>query len=222
MVDAKRTHVAHNFQDLTGQRFSRLIVVSRAENSKHNYAMWNCICDCGAKVITVGTSLRKGNTKSCGCFSKDQIATLRRTHGMSQATEYRVWRGMITRCTNPNVKCYANYGKRGIVVCERWKSSFENFLADMGERPTPKHTLDRINNDGNYEPGNVRWAERKEQNRNQRSNIVITHNGITAILSEWAVITGIDYQTLHTRIWDGWSHERAITTPVRHRMRRAK
>jgi len=134
------------------------------------------------------------------------------THGMSSSPEYRAWRTMISRCKNPNASAYKNYGGRGISVCQRWVESFENFLSDMGRRPSGL-SIDRINNDGNYEPGNCRWATRTEQARNSRMAKPLTFRGETMCFSAWAERTGIHWLTLYKRIKRGWSVEKALVTP---------
>lgn len=201
------------FIDLVGKKFSRLTVISRAGN-KGKHARWNCKCDCGNEVVVHGGNIRRGHTRSCGCLHSETIKECNKTHGMCEKKEYGVWAEMIKRCTNPNYKRYKDYGGRGISVCDRWRK-FENFYADMGDRPKGT-SIDRIDNDGNYNPNNCRWATNKEQCRNQRSNVMLTFQGRTLCLSDWAVVVGIGRTTIRNRLSTlNWSVEKALTTPVR-------
>lgn len=200
--------------DMTGQRFGRLTVLHRDDARREKNAHWICRCDCGAIRSVQRGALRDGLTKSCGCHR----AATRSTHGQTRhqvyAPEYRSWRSMRQRCMNPNAASYRYYGGRGITICERWLWSYENFLADMGPRPSPKHTLDRIENDGNYEPGNCRWATAEEQSANRRVTSAVTAFGETAPLTSWARAAGININTLRNRLEDGWRAEDALTTEV--------
>lgn len=157
-----------NVKDIAGQQFGKLTVIERDSSAYQGVATWFCHCDCGGKLSVSGASLRKGNTKSCGCLSLEKTTKRFTKHGKAKSPEHNAWRHMRSRCYNPNGRNYKNWGGRGITVCERWLESFENFYADMGDRPTPKHSLDRINVNGNYEPSNCRWATTKEQRINQR------------------------------------------------------
>ena len=159
-------------KDLIGQKFGRLTVISYAGTGANRRARWNCTCDCGGEAIIEGKNLLKGLTQSCGCIKKENMAKLNSSHGMSKSATYASYRSMLSRCYNKNQDCYDKYGAIGKVVCERWRDSFDNFLADMGERERGK-TLDRINPFGNYSPENCRWATAKEQGINKRGSVAI-------------------------------------------------
>ena len=153
--------------DLLGQRFGAWTVIGFAGANGNGQTCWHCRCDCGTERDVVAQTLREGLTKSCGCQKGIAIARARTKHGRSNTKGYWRWAGMIARCTQKNHAAWKYYGGRGIRVCERWLD-FQTFLANMGEPPTPKHSIDRIHNDGNYEPGNCRWATAVEQIKNRR------------------------------------------------------
>lgn len=161
-------------KDLTGQRFGRLQAQWPAGMARLHRPHWLCLCICGTLVVIEGANIRAGHSHSCGCAgSRRTIGKRSLRHGHARrggaSREYRTWQGMIKRCTNPRSKDWENYGERGIKVCARWRFSFSDFLADMGPKPIGK-SIERINNDGDYEPGNCKWATRSEQNSNQRRN----------------------------------------------------
>lgn len=155
------------FIDMRGKQCGRLTVLSYAGRPKPNRHMWLCKCTCGQKTVANGDALRKGTSQSCGCLRDEMSGARRRTHGAANTLEYHTWVGMKDRCYNPNNRKYDRYGGRGITVCDWWLDDFENFLTDMGFRPGPGYSIDRKNNDGNYEPGNCRWATPIEQARNR-------------------------------------------------------
>lgn len=189
---------------LIGQKFGRLTVEAQGARPYH----WLCRCDCGASKEVKGGNLTSGRTGSCGCFRTERPNHV--THGATGTLTHKRWRAMRARCMNPNADGYANYGGRGIVICERW-DSFENFLADMGECPGPAFTIERSDTDGNYEPSNCRWATKTEQARNTRANRMLTHDGLTLCVSEWAERIGLPSQTILNRLRYGWSVERTLT-----------
>jgi hypothetical protein len=206
--------------DLTGQRFGRWVVVSRAESAKSNNTRWNCICDCGTEKRVRAGDLTQGKSTSCRCYANELTKVRSVKHGQSNTQVYSVWQAMISRTTNPTDKDYKRYLGRGITVCDRWRD-YSNFLADMGERP-PGLTLDRIDNDKGYYPENVRWTTHKIQSRNTSRNRLITYNGQERTLVEWAEIFKVTGDLIRGRIDRyGWTTEQALTTPVGHRRRAA-
>ena len=200
------------FIDLTGKAFGRLTVVAFAGRGK-----WHVRCECGQVGMKSGLDLRSGDSKSCGCLKREQLGDRRRTHGKCKTPEYRSWSHMIGRCENPTDKKFPIYGGRGITVCARWRESFETFLEDMGQRPSKRHSLDRINVNGDYEPDNCRWATAKEQSRNTRTNRPLTFNGETRLTVEWAELLGVEPYIINWRLANGWTVERALSTPPQNR-----
>lgn len=188
---------------MIGLRFNRLLVVASAGKNKHGKLQWECVCDCGNKTITLGVYLRNGDTKSCGCLAATFIGEKRFKHGKSRKnnTEYEIWKGMNARCYNPNHIGFKNYGGRGIIVCDEWRTNFNKFLNDMGFRPSKRHSLDRFPNiNGNYEPANCRWATDEQQRRNKRNNRYYTFKGITLILEDWSKLFNVHQSTLHEHL----------------------
>lgn len=205
--------------EMVGRRFGRLLVVAQDEHKGAEVA-WLCQCECGGSLAVRGAALRSGNTKSCGCIHREQIVKRNKEHptaahtihGMSGTRTFRIWCEMRKRCTNPNSQMFRHYGGRGIKVCSRW-SKFENFLADMGEVPAGR-SIDRIDVNGNYSPGNCRWADNITQGRNRRNNRIISFKGEKKCLSEWAEELGMEVVTLHSRLSGGWTVEQAFGLPV--------
>jgi hypothetical protein len=154
--------------DITGQRFGRLTVIQRAPYDAFKGTSWECLCDCGNRRTVFGPDLKNKRIVSCGCFRRENSRKLNTTHGDSTTVEYEAWCGMKRRCTKSDEPDWKLYGGRGIKVCDEWINDYPAFLAHIGRRPSPEHSIDRIDNDGNYEPGNVRWATPKEQRNNQR------------------------------------------------------
>jgi len=200
--------------DRVGQRFGRLLVISKAER-RSNTQRWNCICDCGSKTVVFGNCFTNGNTTSCGCYAKEVTSIWATVHGGCGTKEYKTWEGMMCRVNNNRDKAYKDYGGRGISICERW-FNFEIFLSDMGKRPEGM-SLDRIDNDGDYSPENCRWATPKEQANNRRDNITLTFNETTKTIAEWAAETGLKWHTIKGRLNRGWSIKSTLTAPLFHR-----
>lgn len=199
------------------ERFGRWTVVRLSAYSRRGREYWDCVCDCGTTRPVCGFDLVKQTSKGCGCRRNEVSADLKRTHGRSGTAYYQVWREMKNRCSNPSVPSFADYGGRGIKVCERWQK-FENFLADMGERPKGA-LIDRINNDGDYEPANCRWATRVESANNTRGNRPVEFNGERLTVAQWSRKIGLRQSTLWSRLFRyHWPVEKALVTP-RHRPR---
>lgn len=202
---------------VVNDRFGRWVVCGAAESKQladRVKRFWHCLCDCGTGRAIAEESLLRGKSKSCGCGQREAVAKAglaSATHGMSKsAPEYYIWGSMKQRCLNPNVRNWADYGGRGITVCDRWIESFEAFYADMGPRPTPLHSIDRIDNDDGYHPKNCEWSDLDHQVRNRRSNIVVTLDGVEMVLTDAARISGVKYTTARARLVRGWSLNRAL------------
>ncbi len=199
--------------DMTGLVISRLTVVSRAPNSWQGNAQWNCVCACGMSVVVTGGNLRAGSTKSCGCLIRELRAGGYPQHAMCDSKEYSSYHSMKQRCCNPSNDAYSYYGGRGIVICSRWLESFENFFEDMGPIPGDGFSIDRIDNNGNYEPKNCKWATKLEQSQNTRATRNITIGGASHCISEWSRLVGLSLPAIYDRVKRGMSWQEAITTP---------
>lgn len=193
-----------SFKDLTGQRFGRLIAVEKTGINTAKQSLWLCKCDCGREVVIRGYCLTNGSTKSCGCYRRE-LGSWGKSHNRSKYKRlYNIWLKMKRRCYNKKEKYYYNYGGRGIKVCNEWLHNFDAFRKWAFENDYQENlTIDRIDNNGNYEPSNCRWANRQQQNRNTRRNRYLTFNGETKVASDWATITGIGLYTLLYRLNQG-------------------
>lgn len=213
--------------DLTGRKFGRLTATSWTGRRDRGALVWNFACDCGVSVERVGVEVVRGKVLSCGCYkteinirSLEQFARPARiksgtTHGMSQTRTFYIWSGMIQRCTNSKASGFEHYGGRGIKVCNRWLNSFEAFLADMGVQPVGLQ-IDRIDNDGDYEPGNCRWVTCQVNMQNRRVSRAITHDGRTLNIKQWAAEIGLSHQAIAYRLRSGWSVSDALTITADH------
>jgi hypothetical protein len=210
-------HRGYKKLNLMGMRFGHWIVIGKKRETRRGVSRvyWLCRCDCGNEKYVLGDTLKTGESKSCGCKSIYFRTEKTRTHGLSKTKEYNIWEQIKRRCYKPKEKHFKYYGGRGIIMCDRWLNSFENFLTDMGKRPTNKHSIDRIDNNGNYEPSNCRWALRIQQANNTRANVMIEYGGETDTMCNWARRVGIDREILRNRIQRlGWSVEKTFNTPV--------
>lgn len=201
-------------KDLTGMRFHRLRVISRAKTHAKN-ALWHCVCDCGVNTQSFGFALRNGEAKSCGCYSTDILRKNAFKHGLTKGPEWTSWSDMKSRCLNKKNIRYASYGGRGIKICKRWVHSFESFLKDMGPKPSREYTLERVNNDGNYEPKNCRWATRQEQNRNTQRNLWVVYRGKRMAMVEAIEAAGnvVGWHLAFRRVERGWPLDKAVELP---------
>jgi len=207
-----------------GDRFGLLVIESELPRNKRGRRMFRCLCDCGGQRTTAQDSLVTGRTTSCGCKHKARAKTLAKTylttHGHYGSPEYISWKAMKARCLNQNHQCYERYSELGI--CEEWTHSFERFLADVGPRPTAKHTLERIENDKGYCSENVRWATRIEQARNRRSSRIVEVDGVSLTAVEWSEITGVPASVIRRRLDTGFAPEEAIVGYERGKHKRRK
>lgn len=200
------------YTDLSGRRFGKLIVIKKIESyispKGKKYAKWQCLCDCGNSVEAFAVHLKQGRTISCGCA--------RKTHDMTNTRVYNIWRGIKGRCNNQNSTSYKNYGKRNITICEEWKNSFEQFYEwAINHGYKENLSIDRINNEGNYEPSNCRWVSSKMQSNNRRTNKHLSYCGEKHTITEWSELLGGEKSLIRGRLKMGWSLEKALSTPVR-------
>lgn len=220
LVDTRRQALIERHKLNAGKKFNRLTIKNgNVFNGPDGRPIVDVVCDCGTE-ITIGVyGLVRGDIKSCGCLRSDtsKLMAIARntTHGNSNHDLYQIWTGIIKRCTNPRHKAYSMYGARGITVCDRWKASFEDFVSDVGDRPSPNHSIDRIDNDAGYSPDNCRWATQTEQCRNTRRNRVYEINGEEKSLVEWCAIYNAKYGRVIDRLEKlGWPILDALTKPI--------
>ena len=204
--------------DIAGQRFGRLIAIDSFRRNRVNgksEKVWNCACDCGGSAVGSAAQLRSGGLTSCGCRLREHASKMNASHGMTGTKVYRAWKGIKRRCLNPSEPAYKNYGGRGVSIYPEWAENFELFYAEIGDPPTSEHTVERINNDLGYIPGNVKWATRLEQRRNRRSNVFYEYNGHKYMLRDLSEKYGISFPALVYRIiTKGWTVKEAVETPV--------
>lgn len=207
--------------NMTGRRFGRLVVIACSERrhaAGHSRLMWRCQCDCGGEATAATHTLTSGHSRSCGCVQREVVTQRSTKHGHSPAgkssPEYISWASAKGRCTNPSEASFSRYGGRGIRMDARWLTDFSAFLSDMGPRPSQRYSLDRLDVNGHYEPGNCRWATAHEQAQNKRSTVRITANGETLRITEWAVRLGCKVGTLYSRRQYGWSDDDIVNRPL--------
>lgn len=208
-----------NIKVKPGVRFGRLVAVSRTRQTTHTSKprwIWQFKCDCGETIEREAALVLSGHTVSCGCYNA-QRRTESRTHGeahhKNHTPEYRTWASMLARSKPRDTKTCRDYGGKGIGVCPQWEHSFEQFLKDMGRKPSPRHSIDRIDNSKGYSPENCRWATPQEQSRNKKNNIHLTFLGKTQLACEWAEELGINRKTIYDRLKYGWTTEQVLTRP---------
>lgn len=204
-----------DLESLLGQQFGRLTIIRawRIKGGPARSCIWcECRCSCGNTKEVRLQCLRSGNTQSCRCLGRELVGNRRRTHGKTFTPEWEAWRRMVSRCEKKHNPDYPNYGGRGIAVCLRWRT-FDNFLTDMGVRPSPTHSLDRINNNGDYEPSNCRWATKREQTLNRSTTQWVTFNNETRCLRDWSSRVGVSDTCIAHRLKRGMSVHDALTLP---------
>lgn len=207
----------HRLED---RRFERLTALTCVGKTNGGHRLWKCLCECGTECVVAAYELISKHSRSCGCLQREAASVngkRSRTHGKADSYIYHVWNGLKGRCYRESDPGYPNYGGRGIKVCERWLNSFENFYADMGDKPSPQHSLDRIDVNGNYEPSNCRWATQKEQANNKRNNVFLTLGNKTLTIAQWSRELEMHQATLEWRLRKGWPVTKALTQEVKKR-----
>ena len=209
--------------DFIGKKFGRWTIVEalpREMGAKKMKRMkYKCVCDCGNTSEVSKTCLVTGRSKSCGCYAKQRASETMTTHGLSRTPMYALWASIKRRVVNPNVKGFDRYGARGITMCNEWLNNFQAFYDyvndTLGPKPSPQHSIDRIENEGNYEPGNIQWATNEAQSSNRRSNIVVVFQGISDTLTRHCRRLGLNAKVVNLRVSRrGWTPEQALSTPT--------
>ena len=203
-----------------GEKYGRLTIVEPSKPTKRTLSRWVCQCDCGKELAVQQADLRNGHTRSCGCLRAEVTGQTKRKHGKSETTEYRIWSHMIGRCYNETDHKYPDYGGRGIRVCERWRESFNAFLVDMGPRPSLKHSINRVDNNADYDLKNCAWATPLEQGQNKRNNVFVVLDGERVVTAEAARRLGVSFSTIYGRTMRGLTHQEAVDALVAKRKRR--
>lgn len=212
-----KSNVPFNGCPIKGQEFSRWVFQFEVPKLNGERLKWRMRCKCGALRDVLASDIKIGKSVSCGCYQKLRASEANLSHGMTGSTEHNSWRGAKERCYDTKHILYKRYGGRGIRMCDRWRNSFEDFLSDMGPKPSPNHQIDRYpNQNGHYEPGNCRWATRKEQCNNKTTNHLLSYKGRTQTMMQWSRELGINYYTLRSRKRIGYTDEQAITGSLNH------
>jgi len=196
--------------NLTDGKFGRLLVLRESEIRISGRVCWVCRCECGTIKVVSGNLLTESKTRSCGCLRSELRTERNIKHGFCGTPEYKAWKDMKSRCNDENRTDYKRYGGRGIKVCKEWMDSFSKFISNMGLKPSPKHSLDRINNDGDYRPNNCRWGTIREQANNKRNNRILVIKGRSKTLAEWCLIYGANRDKIKSRLKLGWTPEKAF------------
>lgn len=214
MADTSIIKSKKSYNPQSGDRYNNFVLVSFHERRK-SQVRWLCLCDCGKMGIYILDNLRRDHTQSCGCVRKIKSTHRMTTHGDSKgrATEYSCWLNMRNRCYYKPHKDYSNYGGRGIVVCDRWRNSYQDFLGDMGRKPSSDHSIDRIDVNGSYEPSNCRWTMINEQARNKRRAFFVNYTNEKRLLKDVCKERAVSYHMVHGRLKHGWELERALHEP---------
>lgn len=207
--------MANKFIDLTDHKYGKLKVISFSGKNGSGISTWLCICECGNKITTLSSNLKNGNVRSCGCLRAENgrktVVGISKKHGKSRTSIYRSWQNMKKRCYDIKNKDYYNYGANGVIVCNRWLKSFENFYEDMGDKPSPIHSIDRFPNKfGNYDPNNCRWATDKQQQNNKTNNKIVDYRGELMTVKQLSEKTGVKNKLLYYRLARGLSVENAL------------